>query len=243
MAWDWLQRVIVISLREETGRRRNMENELSKAGLLSKLEWFIAERHPEGGRQGCHESHVAVVKRCVQLGLSRVLIMEDDAKFINCNVEKESKCLGDFVENSKFSKENAILYLGYMLLPTIPKLTSFSCVYSVKKAVLMHAYIPSAQCLKTLLKTEYTGIHIDRLWGMNRIYVKKRYVIKNMMFTQNNMGSSVTPMNRVLQKTIGFARFNKLVNHLSLYILIYGAVFLLVVVLIVAYVVHLQYKK
>jgi GR25 family glycosyltransferase involved in LPS biosynthesis len=241
MGWDWLQRVFVISLREETERRKVMEGELTKAGLESKLEWFIADRHPQGGRAGCHESHVSVVNKCVNEGLTRVLIMEDDSKFIKRrNIDQESECLGNFVKSEKFSNQNAIVYLGYLLLPTVPKLTSYKCIYSVKRTVLMHAYIPSEKCLKTLANTVYTGIHIDRLWGIRNNYVKKRYVLKDMMFTQSDMGSAVTPLNKVLQDTLGFHKFNTLVNHLSLYILAYGFLCLLIIISVILLVV---YKK
>ena len=238
--WEWIEKVIIISLREEKVRREKARDELKKVGLDTKIEFYIAERHPNGGRQGCHESHVNVIKKCHNEGLKNVIIMEDDVKVSkNLNLDKLQKYsdrLQNFVTKSNFSNENAILYLGYMLVPDLfPKNVGFDGIKKVKKTTMMHAYIPSFKSLQKLKDVKYEGVHIDWLWGVKSKYVKRKYIFIPIIFSQNDLGSTVTPLNTILQKTIGFENATSFVNHFSFFWWLYLIVFLLIIIVFYVY--------
>ena len=84
----------VLSLPERTDRRREMERELRRADvglrtgqLAEKLRFFPAIRPTEAtpfpsiGIRGASLSHLAILRDAEARGLSRVLVLEDDAEF------------------------------------------------------------------------------------------------------------------------------------------------------------------
>lgn len=77
-----VEHVLYINLNERTDRRKEILAELTKLNLLSKADRFNAIKTPNG-RIGCSLSHL----KCLQLAKERqyrnVLIVEDDALFIN----------------------------------------------------------------------------------------------------------------------------------------------------------------
>ncbi|TAD97844.1 MAG: glycosyltransferase family 25 protein [Oscillatoriales cyanobacterium] len=84
---DYFQGVYAVNLPERTDRRKLIVKELEAAGMPLKphqVEIFPAIRpddaggFPSIGARGCFSSHVAILKRAKQEGLSSILIVEDD---------------------------------------------------------------------------------------------------------------------------------------------------------------------
>jgi glycosyl transferase family 25 len=84
---DYFERTYVINLPERTDRRLAMERELRQFGMAfetGRVEIFRAIRpsdalsFPSVAILGCLLSHLEVLRQARNLGLSRVLVMEDD---------------------------------------------------------------------------------------------------------------------------------------------------------------------
>ncbi|HBK96212.1 MAG TPA: LPS biosynthesis glycosyltransferase [Microcoleaceae bacterium UBA10368] len=84
---DYFQGVYAVNLPERKDRRKLIVKELEAAGMPltpHKVEIFPAIRPDEAGcfpsigARGCFSSHVAILKQAKKLGLSNVLIVEDD---------------------------------------------------------------------------------------------------------------------------------------------------------------------
>lgn len=70
-----------ISLQSRPERAAQARAELNRAGLLPITTFYRPVRHPHRPVQGIWESHRAVARHALDLGLRRVLILEDDVHF------------------------------------------------------------------------------------------------------------------------------------------------------------------
>lgn len=84
------QRIFVINLPARTDRRREMAAQFEAIGLgpAPPLVRFVAARRPEAaagfpsiGARGCFLSHLEVLRRARDQGLTRLLVCEDDLNF------------------------------------------------------------------------------------------------------------------------------------------------------------------
>lgn len=85
--FDAFERIVVINLPERVDRRREVEAELRRAGVLAgdaRLQFFAGIRpvdaglFPSIGARGCFESHLGVISEALRDGLANVLVLEDD---------------------------------------------------------------------------------------------------------------------------------------------------------------------
>lgn len=81
------ERIFVINLAERQDRRKEIAEQLALVGLSFEdplVELFPAVRpadrgnFPTIGARGCFMSHLGIIERAVDLGLTRILILEDD---------------------------------------------------------------------------------------------------------------------------------------------------------------------
>lgn len=122
-AWPRLvDGIIIISLREATGRRARLAKELRIAGLLpeseSKIFWYIADRpradFGEGrGRFGCMRSHIAVTVEAERRGWKRWMVLEDDAYF---SAEACAGVVHNAADAMDADPQIAVLALGTILV-------------------------------------------------------------------------------------------------------------------------------
>ena len=68
--------IICITLADAKDRHAHMRHIIKQTHI--PLEFYYAKRHPLGGRVGCFDSHVAVVKLAYERGYKNVLVLEDD---------------------------------------------------------------------------------------------------------------------------------------------------------------------
>lgn len=121
---DYFDHAYVVNLPERRDRRREMEAELARAGLLdpTKLEFFPAVQvnEPQGfpslGARGCFLSHLAILRRAQNAGFRRILIMEDDLAISPAWATHEAAIA------SRLDKDDwAFAYLGHSGPQDIPK--------------------------------------------------------------------------------------------------------------------------
>jgi GR25 family glycosyltransferase involved in LPS biosynthesis len=72
-------KAVVINLKERKEKREYIQEHLISQGM--KFDFMTVSKH-KNPKRGCLESHLAVIEKSVKSGVKKVLIMEDDAKFI-----------------------------------------------------------------------------------------------------------------------------------------------------------------
>lgn len=72
-------KIVYINLAKRVDRKKHIENELKRMGLVG--ERFPAVWAPHGAL-GCMKSHLGVLKKAKRNGWTSVLILEDDAQFL-----------------------------------------------------------------------------------------------------------------------------------------------------------------
>lgn len=84
---EHFQRTYIVNLAERSDRRREMDSELARAGLLldgERIRYFPAVRpgaagdFPSVGARGCFMSHMGILEAAIRDNLDNVLVMEDD---------------------------------------------------------------------------------------------------------------------------------------------------------------------
>jgi glycosyl transferase family 25 len=89
MIFDQFDRIRIINLVHRTDRRREMEHELAKVGLVNdpRVAFFPAVKSTQSapfnssGARGCFLSHLKVLQEAAEAG-ERLLILEDDCDFL-----------------------------------------------------------------------------------------------------------------------------------------------------------------
>jgi len=70
-----------INLIERDDRFKFMNSEFKRVGLQDRVSWHRANKHPQGGRIGCFESHLAVFQAALDKGAAFAVVCEDDLRF------------------------------------------------------------------------------------------------------------------------------------------------------------------
>lgn len=94
---------ICISLKSDEKRRQQTIEECNKIGL--PVKFFLADPHPNGGVEGCKDSHKKVIQYAKDNNLENILVLEDDILF-DINAIKNMKPL-------HCPKNFDMFYLGY----------------------------------------------------------------------------------------------------------------------------------
>jgi glycosyl transferase family 25 len=116
---DYFDRTFVLNLPDRADRRREIGRVLERAGMPwepGRVELFPATRpesqgpFPSIGARGAFLSHLAMLRRARELGLSRVLLLEDDLELS----PQLSDSVGPLVDRLRHDDWD-IVYLGHDL--------------------------------------------------------------------------------------------------------------------------------
>jgi GR25 family glycosyltransferase involved in LPS biosynthesis len=155
--WNLLiDKTYIISLEECGDRRDKLDIELKRINLIN-YEYILVQKDNEDTRRGCFNSHQIITKKCIENDFNRVLVLEDDAIFIE-DLEKIKKILlnvFNYVENNNFS----IFFLGHLPLTNLKKVNNN--IVSTKDSRYTHCYIASKVGIKEINNLEYNNEHID----------------------------------------------------------------------------------
>lgn len=75
-AYSNIDRIVCINLVNRPDKKSKVSRVFD--ALQIPVEFFTANRHPQGGRYGCFHSHISVIKQAFDDGLDNILIFEDD---------------------------------------------------------------------------------------------------------------------------------------------------------------------
>ena len=155
MGYEIFDDIKCITLEGNSDRQELVEKTLSSLGI--KFTFYVAKRNPRGGRIGCFESHMYVIREAYQKGHQKILIFEDDViptpaysntllniatNFMQTNTNWEYFQLG-WTINLELSPLSP--FVPYLLSKEIsPHIYNFS-------GVLTHSYAISRKGMKRLL--------------------------------------------------------------------------------------------
>lgn len=165
-----------ISLVERTDRRNRINKLFTKLGI--EPVWWIVNRHPNGSKYGCFESHVQIWE---QNTADIAVIFEDDAEF-----EGSKEDFSNIIDQIKhFYQKYHTIHLGHT--PFIIEKNVFGDFY---KGLFMGlvCYLGGQHKLKQLAKLvkPYYGEHID----VTVSQMCKQVGLMPPKFTQNYIDSN-----------------------------------------------------
>lgn len=137
-AWDHFDQIHCITLRERQDRRRSAEAAFRRLGILDRVVFHVAERHPENPEQGIFESHQACLRKGLSAGARCIAVFEDD-------VVVERYCprrLRRGVDHLAAGREWDLLLFGALVAHA--RRTSCPSLMQVQYRCLAHAYAVTA---------------------------------------------------------------------------------------------------
>lgn len=156
------------------------------------VEFYKAVKHPNGGLQGCFESHVNVIREAYEAGCENVLIFEDD---LVTTSKFDESLLAEAIDFMKANNDWDLFYLG--AFPEIKhhktsRLTgdereSFPNIYKLH-SLCGHAYVVSRRFMEKFKDAQFTGIPLDYIYVENN----HSYAVYPSLFAQ---GASVSDNN------------------------------------------------
>lgn len=160
--WYTFDSIRCINLRSRSDRR------LSASSLFEKLkipvEWFITDRHPNGGIQGCFESHISCLRESYLRGDQMCLIFEDDV--IDTGFASDETLLESAIHFMETNLDWDLFYLGtcpdikYSRTQTVRGFKSILKMHSL----CTHAYVASRKFMKQCYDMKFIGVPIDYLY-------------------------------------------------------------------------------
>jgi glycosyl transferase family 25 len=120
--------VLVISLKENHDKRKSVLEECKKLGIVPKF--YLANKHPTSGVQGCLESHMYCINYAKRNNLENVLILEEDIVFEDNVLER--------LASTVLPNEYDMFYLGYHILNGYRENTN---TLKILSGLTTHSYI------------------------------------------------------------------------------------------------------
>ena len=151
---DCFDRTYVLNLPQRADRRREIGEVLAGAGMAfepGKVELFSAQRPDSAGEftsigsRGCFQSHLEMLMKAKDLGLSRLLVIEDDLD-ISSQLEEVIIPLSERLRRDDWG----IAYLGHILKPDSPPGAPFSLEEFRGPIATTHFYAIQGQALDRL---------------------------------------------------------------------------------------------
>ncbi|MFH1981162.1 MAG: glycosyltransferase [Pseudomonadota bacterium] len=133
--WEFFDRIYCITLHERPDRRRSAEAAFRELGLLDRVLFYVARRHPVDPEQGIFESHQACIRSGLDAGAARIAVFEDDVVIERYSPHRLSQCL-DYL---KSCPQWDLLLFGALV--TGSRRTENPATLSVRYRSLSHAYV------------------------------------------------------------------------------------------------------
>jgi glycosyl transferase family 25 len=143
--------IFYINLEHRVDRRNHVETQLSKIGLQG-VQRFNAIKM-ENGAIGCSMSHLKVLQQALKLGLSHVLIVEDDIEFLDSELFRRQ--LDQFLQKRSTSLWDVVLIAGNNMPPyqTIDE----TCV-KVSRCQTTTGYLVNGHYIEKLMNNVKMGL-------------------------------------------------------------------------------------
>lgn len=180
--WSLFDEIVCINLKERDDRYQHAKELFDSLGM--PVKFHRVDRHPNGGVQGCYESHIQVITSAYERGLDNLLVFEDDVAIGKGLTERK---IMEALSIAKTGAVNAV-YLGWH-----PQVLSsrtqhaMGSVYAIR-AYGTHAYIVTRKMMEVLANRPYDGTPIDVLLAQ----YPKTFGIYPTAFVQGMADSDIT---------------------------------------------------
>ncbi len=184
--WSFFEAIYCINLSTRVDRRESVQKIAEQYSI--PINMFIVEKHPNGGVEGCFDSHLRIIKEAYDKGLQCVCIFEDDISVTNALTIEQLRRAIRFLRKNKHWD---LFYLG-----TLHDIRKYSAkwlsnsVYQLKTCGT-HAYCISRRMMETMLSkhSKFTGIAIDDVYKYGKY---NTYGIYPCMFNQGSYTSDIS---------------------------------------------------
>ncbi len=181
--WDFFDEIRCINLSSREDRYEKAKKVFASIDI--PVSFHRVEKHPNGGLQGCFESHVEIIRNAYESGAENVLIFEDDLTITNNFDEKLLKNAIDFMKNNTTWD---LFYLGPF--PEIRKYktekTSYKNIYKIH-SLCGHAYVVNRKFMKKFKDAKFTGVPLDYIYVCN----ENSYAVYPGLFAQGGSKSDL----------------------------------------------------
>ena len=144
---------------------------------VQNVERFSAIKH-KNGAIGCRESHLNIISKAKELGLSNVLIFEDDVKILEDNINTLDESI-----NQLQSMDWDLFYLGATVDPNVGVVMPF--------AYTTHAYAVNSTMFDTILSQAPNHGIIDVFYNRFIVPRGKSFITNPMTCIQQEGYSDV----------------------------------------------------
>lgn len=184
--WSWFDDIRCINLEERTDRRISSTAVFDKLGI--PVNYFTAQRSPNGGLQGCFESHIKVITEAYEKGHENIMIFEDDILPTSAYTPERIR---DIISFLKTNQDWDLFFFG--ALPDIMRTTTdfagkFGSANIFKgRYLLAHAYAVSSRYMKKVHDMKFAHVPIDVVYS----YTPNGYAILPSVFDQDGSPSGI----------------------------------------------------
>lgn len=183
--YNYFDDIVCINLDFRKDRREEAQNNFTKLNIPAKF--FTVKKHEKGGRYGCFDSHIKVLKYAQQNNYKNILVFEDDFMPTKGYDEKIMNKAIEFMQNNQ---DWDIFYFGYSFInqnqQTIFTAPNYNDNIIIYKATLAHSLCYSKRGINKILntyKSHLGNIHYDHF--LINYKELKSYCILPLMFDQN----------------------------------------------------------
>lgn len=181
MRFDDIQKIYVISL-PNSKRREVVRAEMAKYGI--PFEFWDGIENKEDGAKGLKDTFECIFATCLMKGFNKVLIFEDDVKFlVDMPVPEMIWVLEDLPEDFHICK------FGANLLIPVEKITRF--LNKTRMSYALHAALYSRSGMQEIMKWIYKEEPIDVIIARGVEPLGKSYVSSKMIATQRPLKSNI----------------------------------------------------
>lgn len=183
MIWNYFDSIKCINLKSREDRYNRSKKMFAKHNI--PVVYHRVDKHPNGGLQGCFESHIDVIKEAYEKGCERLIVFEDD---IESTVHMTSLNMRKIIRFLKKTDWD-LFYLGphpEIRRYTIKK-TDISNIYKLH-SICTHSYIINRPFMEKLIHTKFVGLPIDYLYKFN----EKAYGYLPSLFIQGASESDIS---------------------------------------------------
>ncbi len=204
--WGRLDRIYCISLDDRQDRRKSVKSQFRRAGLEGRVEFFLAQRHPDDSEQGIYESHQTCLKMGLEARARHILVFEDDVMFTAIDPNRLTESIDFFMDQ----EDQTAFFLGCLVSKSWP--TPSPVVRRIRYRCTAHAYIVDAALARRIVDTPWRGIAFDdslRDWADNHFVLYPAIAFHSNSPTDNTRQVKLDHIRRLF----GGMRFIQLANE------------------------------
>jgi hypothetical protein len=250
MLWNFIDKVYIITLSTSIQRQDEMRTHLAEVGLHN-YEFIVFEPISSYTKNDAKDvdcsimnifsltvvdeisnnithNHLKVVEKAYQNNYNRVLILEDDARFILPIDETKIRSAASWIERNYFD----MFYFGYCVWPLPMSIFVTPSIVNIPTPYCAHCYLLSRPGMQKILK--YTGdmdrgnmnIHVDKLYTVIP-GIKKYGIFPNLCLQSEDPGLYKRALKKILPETM-YVPFNYTVYTMDYISIVVPIVVLLV---------------